>query len=201
MDYLADILKEMKNRAFEAESTLAKITEIIISEPVLDEILRRQMDNMEDGQSAGTTLFLIKEEIHKNTTSIDDQIREQANELVEELVERKEAELKERFASQIEDAVSLQQQLQQLDDAYKKNAQLGKMLVDKDDVCEPANLHIVADMIRGWMAQTNPDIKLTINEDDLEEILIKSMHEMKRGGSAYEVAMECKGDILKHSDN
>lgn len=40
---------------------------ITINESLLFEILRRQVDNMEDGQSASTTLFLMREEILGNS--------------------------------------------------------------------------------------------------------------------------------------
>ena len=39
---------------------------ITINESLLFEILRRQLDSMEEGQSASTTLFLMKEQILEN---------------------------------------------------------------------------------------------------------------------------------------
>ena len=130
---------------------------ITISEPVLDEILRRQLDNMDEGQSASTTLFRIKEEIVQNTMSVDDQIREQAN----EVIKRKETEFKERFERTIEDAVAKEKAVltntfsakidaarkqgheqgakdavslqQQLDDAHRAKAVAQTALAEKKD--------------------------------------------------------------------
>ena len=87
---------------------------ITINEPVLDDILRRQLHSMEDGQSASTTFFLMKEEIHENTTSIDEQIKEQANAIAREQHQNHMKELadaRERHKQELADAKDMQRHM------------------------------------------------------------------------------------------